>query len=193
MAGENVRLSKRTLSILMLGSICILALIFLYGLQVVPRYITFDMPPAPDSYPLVGWSSATQSVWTDLAIPSAPSRAFLWRRDAGLGYESGSRVPSWEDLLAYFDKRLSIEGWSKTDSSIPCSLYLPEAAFLKYGAQGYVTYQRTREMGLPEEIPTGDVVCLAIWNNEGHPDVFRVVLLTVKKSLFTGLNRIFGD
>ena len=95
---------------------------------------------------------------------------------------------AWNALVKYFEERLLQIGWKESDTSVPCNIYLPEAALLNYGENGFVAYHRVNDT---EHIPRGDAICLAIWNDEGYPNVFRVVLLTVKRSLVTNFYGIF--
>jgi len=150
--------------------------------EIIPRYIVLSIPPPKDSYDLVGWNSTTKSV-----INTSSGREFIWRQDATLAYENPDNTPSWNMLAKYFTERLLQIGWRESDNAVPCNIYLPEAALLNYGENGFVAYLSVNDT---EEIPRGDAICLAIWNDKGYANVFRVVLLTVKQSFFTSFYQI---
>lgn len=168
---------------------CIFGMIGLSLIEVVPRYIVLSIPPPEDSYDLIGWRTTTKSVLTESIGSGFPtSRDFIWRRDTILVYEDFDHIPTWNMLVGYFDEQFSQIGWKRNDASPPCNVYLPESAFLKYGKDGYLSYRRINDT---DEIPLGDTICLAIWNDNGSLNVFRVVLLTVKRSVLTNFYNIF--
>jgi hypothetical protein len=180
-ASKPRRLRKNAIALII--TLCVSIIIGLYLFQTVPRYIVLSIPPPEDSYDLVGWSSTTKSV-----MVTPPSRDFVWRQDATLAYENSENIPSWNTLVRHFEEPLFQLGWKQSDTSLPCNIYLPEAAFLNYGEKGFISYRRTSDT---DEIPMGDAICLAIWNDKGDPNVFRIVLLTVRRSFLTSLYKIF--
>jgi hypothetical protein len=176
------RSAKNIMALIILG-LCVFGIIGLSLLETVPRYIVLSIPPPEDSYDLVGWSSTTKSV-----VTTSGSRDFSWRLDTTLVYEDSDNIPSWNALAKYFEEHFYQIGWKKSDTSVPCNIYLPEAALLNYGENGFVSYRRVNDI---DDIPRGDAICLAIWNDKGYPNVFRVVLLTIKRSFFTNFYTIF--
>jgi len=182
------RSGKNIIAFIILG-LCLSSIIGLYLLEVVPHYMVLSIPPPEDSYNLVGWSTTTKSTVTAFSSSAFPaSRDFIWRQDATLVYKNPDNIPSWEALLQYFDERFSQRGWKQSDISTPCNIYLPEAAFLNYGENGFISYRRASDI---DEIPMDDAICLAIWNDKGYPNVFRIVLLTAKRSFFTNSYKVF--
>lgn len=180
------------LVITILVVVCVAILLGLYLFEVIPRHITFGMPPPADSYNRVGWARTTTSVVVEPSYLDIPSpRVFLWRRDATLVYEEGDSIPSWDALVEYFARQFLEEGWRQSDTSVPCNIYLPEASFLPYGENGFVTYHRPNDLVLGDEVPLGDAICLAIWRGQTQSNVFSVVLLTMRHSPLTNLYRIF--
>ncbi len=181
--------SKINIVLSILAGLFISGMIGLYLMEVVPRYIVLSIPPPEDSYDLVDWRSTTRSIMTvSTSFANPTSRDFIWRRDATLVYEKTDEIPSWDAVVKYFDGRFFQLGWMQSDTSVPCNLYLPEAAFLQYGENGFVSYRKISDTN---EIPKGDTICLAVWNDEGSQNVFRIVLLSVKRSFFTNFYNIF--
>lgn len=179
---KSRRSVKNIIALIVIG-LCFSSIIGLYLFTTTPRYIVLSIPPPEDSYNLVGWGSTTESV-----VSTSGSTDFIWRQDATLAYESPDNIPSWNTLAKYFEEQFFQIGWKQSDTSTPCNIYLPEAAFLEYGENGFVTYLRISDT---DEIPMGDAICLAIWNDEGYPNVFRIVLLTIKRSFRTNFYKIF--
>lgn len=182
-------MSKHSVATILFLGLCTLCAVGLYLIEVIPRYTTISIIPPEDSYDLVNWSSTTKSVWATQTTPSV--RAFIWRKDATLSYENVDDIPSWDSLVLYFSEHLNKQGWEKSNSSTSCSLYLPEAAFLPSGENGFISFHRVGAPIYNDGTSEGDVVCLAVWNNKGHANVFRLVLLTVKESFFTNILSVF--
>lgn len=184
------RSGKNIVAVIIVG-LCASSIIGLYLMEMVPHYIVLSIAPPKDSYDSVDWRSTTKSVLTESMSSGLPaSRDFIWRRDTILAYEEYDDIPSWDMLAGYFDKQFSQLGWKQNDAAPPCNIYLPEAAFLKYGKNGYLSYRRISDT---DEIPMGDTICLAIWNDAGYPNVFRVVLLSVRRSVVTNFYGIFDQ
>ncbi|HET8687828.1 MAG TPA: hypothetical protein VFM18_14395 [Methanosarcina sp.] len=175
--------SRKHLVAYVFVGLCLISLVGLIVVAMLPRYLVLSIPPPEDSYNQVGWSSTTRST-----ITTGSSTDFIWREDGTLAYENSDTIPSQKELVKYFHDRFVQMGWEQSDSATPCNIYLPEGAFLRYGENGFLSYLRK---GNTDEFPTDDAICLAIWNDKGSPNVYRIVLLTVKRSFFTGLYKIF--
>jgi hypothetical protein len=181
---------KKLLVPISIVSIILLSVLFFWPIR--PHYIVIPIPAPEDSYDLVGWGSTTYSkIMLSSGLNNPAGKYYIWRRDATLAYQGTDKIPSWESLVNYFDEQLSKKGWEKSNTSIPCNIFLPEAAFLTYGENGFVSYYKINDMHPGDEISEDSVVCLAIWNDKGYSNVFRVVILTSEKSFFTKVFSVF--
>jgi len=188
---NNANKSKYPVATMIIVGLCIFGMVGLYLIEITPRYTIIPVSPPEDSYG-VGWNSITKSVWT--LSSTSTVRVFIWRQEATLSYESTDNIPSWNSIAMYFNERLSQLGWEQNESSFLCNLYLPESAFLQLGENGFLSYHKSSDRTSDNsyyETFDEDAICLAIWNNKGHSDVFRVVLLTTKNSFFTNLFSVF--
>lgn len=185
---NNANKSKYSITILLIVGLCAFSIVGLFLIEMIPHYLIIPLSPPEDSYG-TNWNSTTRSVWTIQSTPKI--RVFIWRQDATLSYENTDDIPSWNSIVMYFSEHLSEHGWKQSDSSISCNAYLPEAAFLQFGENGFVSYHKSGNHAYSEETSADDVICLAVWNDEGDSNVFRIVMLTAKNSFFTNLFTVF--
>jgi len=116
-------------------------------------------------------------------------RNYLWRMEAWVINDEDLNL-TWDSIVNYFDDSLVEYGWIRGDVYAPCEcdLYLPEAAFIEYGQNGYIHYRKS-DYSYSQDYYIGDLICLAVWttgwSDGGSPEIFKIVILTSKPSLLT--------
>jgi hypothetical protein len=184
LAKKQPRLQK---FVLLIVGFLITCLLMGYLVEIVPRYISLSIHP-PDYYRVGNMGDWDRTTYSNFLIPFLPhinSRVYILRKEAIVV----DKQETWDSIISYFDNEFTKNGWVRSDTYAPCSLYLPEAQFLKKGKDGYVYYRKGNYQPMID-FEEGDLACLAVWKESGA-ESFKVVLLTARPSFLTIFNDIF--